>query len=200
MPSIFPERIETERLRLERLSRETVDPFELYRISADDEGIERVTKYLPWSPHQTVDETWEFVEQCERQWQDRESATYVVRPREDEDGANEIAGLASLGPSWERRTAGLGIWLRKRFWGRGYSGERAEALIEVVFDQLDLEMVEVTHRTGNDRSRRAIEKYVDAHGGRHEGRLRNWTVVDGDPVDHRRYTIAVEEYRNATDE
>lgn len=200
MPTICPERIETDRLHLERLSQETVDPYELYRISSSDEAIEQVTEYLSWSPHNTVNETLEFVEQCEQHWQDSESATYVIQPREGEDGAGEIAGLTSLGFSWERRTAGLGIWLRKRFWGRGYSGERAAALIEMAFGRLDLEIVEVTHRVGNEPSRRAIEKYVEAHGGRHEGRLRNWAAVDGKPFDHHRYTITREEYQQATTE
>ena len=196
MQSIFPKRIETDRLRLERLSRETVDVFELYRICSSDEGIDQVTSYLPWDPHDTVKETGEFVEDCEETWDDEEGATYVVRPREGEDGAGEIAGLAGLGTKWEHRTANLGIWLRKRFWGRGYSGERARALIEVAFDRLDLELVAVTHQAGNEQSRRAIEKYVEALGGRHEGRLRNRGVHGGEPVDLHRYTISREEYRD----
>lgn len=195
MPAIFPDHIETDRLRLEPLRRETVDVFELYRICSADDGIEAVTKYLPWQPHRTVDETVEFVERCEQQWSDHEGVTYVIRPREGEDGAGELAGLTSLGCEWDRLTAGLGLWLRKRFWGRDYSGDRAAALIEVAFERLDLEVVAVTHQVGNDQSRRAIEKYVEAHGGRQEGRLRNWALRDGEPVDEVRYTISREEYQ-----
>jgi len=53
--------------------------------------------------------------------------------------AGEIAGFGGFSVDWEKRTAVLGTWLRKRFWGRGYSGERAAALVEVAFENLDLD-------------------------------------------------------------
>lgn len=196
---IFPERIETDRLHLDRLSMENVDPFELYRVCSADDGIEQVTQYVPWSPHETVAETVEFVERCERAWEDRESATYLLRPRRGEDGAGEIAGATGLAIAWERKAATLGIWLRRQFWGRGYSGERAAALLEVAFERLDLEVVVVSLQVGNERSRRAVEKYVSTYGGRHEGLLRNVAVDDGGPIDQHRYTIAREEYRAAVE-
>jgi RimJ/RimL family protein N-acetyltransferase len=89
------------------------------------------------------------------------------------------------------------MWLRKPFWGRGYSGERAAALMELAFERLDLELVAVTHLVGNEKSRRAIEKYVEAHDGRHEGRLRNRDATGEDPRDLHRYTVSAEEYRDS---
>jgi ribosomal-protein-alanine N-acetyltransferase len=198
---MFPERIETDRLVLERLCHETLDVFEFYRVCSDADGTEamtEVTRYMPWDPHKTVNESKEFIDRCENQWDDGEAATYVIRPREGEDGAGAFAGNAGLSIDWDRRTATLGTWLRKRFWGRGYSGERAAALMEVAFERLDLEVVAVTHHADNDRSRRAIEKYVDAHDGRCEGRLRNWVPYGEEVADEYRYTITHEEYRAAT--
>lgn len=94
---------------------------------------------------------------------------------------------------WNRRTATLGTWLRKPFWGQGYSGERAARMLELAFDRLDLELVAVTHDPENDNSRRAIEKYVDRFGGRKEGRIRNDVVIDGQPHESIRYSIARKE-------
>ncbi|MFB6120116.1 MAG: GNAT family N-acetyltransferase [Halobacteriaceae archaeon] len=193
---MFPETIETERLRLRRLHPRTVDLFEFYDICASDPGIEDVTEHMPWSPHETVQETREFLRTAKRQWDEGEAAQFVIRPREGEDGAGDIAGATALALDWDQRLATLGIWLRKRFWGRGYSGERADALLAVAFDRLDLDVVAVTHLDGNERSRRAIEKYVERHGGRYEGHLRNSaTTQDGAVVDEHRYTISQAEYR-----
>ena len=125
---------------------------------------------------------------------DRKRATYVMRRREGEPGAGEIAGFTGLSCYWDRRTGRLGSWLRKRFWSRGYSGERAAALIELAFERLDLEVVAVTHNADNEKSRRAIEKYVEAHGRRCEGRLRNWLPYGEAVADEYRYTISREEY------
>jgi len=110
-------------------------------------------------PHETKKETLEFLERGRERWEDNEAASYVIRPREGEDGAGEIAGFGGFSVDWEKRTAVLGTWLRKRFWGRGYSGERAAALVEVAFENLDLDLVAVSHLPENAQSQRAIEKY-----------------------------------------
>lgn len=199
MSALFPERIETDRLELVAAGPDAVDVHELYRICAADDGIEAVTEYVTWEPHPHPKETQEFLEFAAEQRAEGESAQYAVRPREGEDGAGEIAGLTALTPDWERDLGELGIWLRRRFWGRGYAGERAAELLRVAFERLDLSVVAVSHLEGNERSRRAVERYVAAHGGRHEGHLRNArTAADGTPVDVLRYTVSRAEYRDAT--
>jgi RimJ/RimL family protein N-acetyltransferase len=128
-----------------------------------------------------------------------EGTDYLIRPRDGEDGAGEVAGATALSADWETRTAELGIWLRKRFWGRGYSGERARALMEVAFERLDLSAVVVTVHSGNEKSMRAVERYVEAHGGHHEGLLRNFhTDRDDEPADVHRFSVTDEEYERAT--
>ncbi|SFG44122.1 Acetyltransferase (GNAT) domain-containing protein [Halopelagius inordinatus] len=85
----------------------------------------------------------------------------------------ERAGMCGLTCEWDRDRGELGIWLRKRFWGRGYSGERTRALMHLAFERLDLGPVAVGVAAENDRSRRAVEKYIDAAGGRFEGVVRH---------------------------
>ena len=114
---------------------------------------------------------------------------------EPRDGAGEIAGSACLVVDWETRTATPGIWLRKRFWGRGYSAERARALVALAFGRLDLDLVAVPVEDGNETSRRAVAQYVEALGGQYDGVVRNSTVrPDGRIVDHHRYTITRDQY------
>jgi RimJ/RimL family protein N-acetyltransferase len=196
---LFPDRIETERLVLEPFTTENVDLLAYYRhVSRDNPNIEEITEHLSWDPHETPKESLEFLKSQEEARAEGEDATYVVRPKEGEDGAGEFAGMAGLHPDWDRRTATLGTWLRKPFWGRGYSGERAAALMEVAFERLGLEVVTVTHEAGNEKSRRAIRKYVEAHGGQHEGLLRNGAPGSDGPVDLHRYTVTREQWSEAT--
>lgn len=194
MSDLFPETIRTDRLRLERLESESVDVLDLYAICSADPGIEDVTQYVTWEPHETPKETQEFLEHVEAQREAHDGCTYRIVPRESEDDAGEFAGLAGFEVDWETRSMEPGIWLRKRFWGRGYSGERAAAFMHVAFDRLDLELVSVTAHVDNERSNRAVETYVSAHGGRREGVLRNFHAFDGEPVDCYRYTVAREEW------
>ncbi|HKL28167.1 MAG TPA: GNAT family protein [Natrialbaceae archaeon] len=192
---LFPETIETERLRLERLDRSTSVLEQYDYVNVEAPNVDEITEYMTWSPHETPNETREFLEGVTEGWENGERAEYAVLPREGEPRAGEYAGSAGIGIDWDRRTATLGMWLRKPFWGRGYSGERAAALMHLAFDRLDLEMVAVTHQVGNEKSRRAIEKYVDRFGGRREGRFRNFEPhLDGGAVDSVRYTVSREEW------
>lgn len=203
---MFPERIETDRLHLERLCYDNVDLFDLYESASRHEpDIDEVTEYLSWNMHENPKDTKNYVDAMEEKWEDDEVAAYVLRTKEGAPpvgarvGPGDIAGTSGLTIDWDRRTATLGLWLRKPFWGYGYSGERAAAMMELAFDRLDLELVAITHQTGNEKSKRAIEKYVEAHGGQYDGLLRNWAVdTDGEPIDQRRYTVTREQYREAT--
>lgn len=198
--AFFPEHLETERLELEAMTTETLDPLTLYEHSSHREPeIEEVTRYLTWEPHETPKESRDFLDHVTEAREAGEKASYVVRPKAGEDGAGEFAGLTGLGVDWDRRMGTLGMWLRKPFWGRGYSGERASELMRVAFERLDLDVVAVECDVDNEKSRRAIEKYVDTHGGRQEGTLRNWTDHGDGPTTVHRYSVTSEEYRDATE-
>lgn len=191
---MFPTRIETERLVLERLSRDRIDRQALHEVYAAGARNEPVFEYWDHPPHATLYDTETFLAEAERLWDERSAAKYAIRPKDGEDGAGEIAGTARLCPDWETRSARLGILLARPFWGRGYAGERADALLSVAFERLGLELVVAVHAAGNERSRRAILKYVERHGGTHEGRLRNWLALPGGVMDAHRYSISRAEY------
>lgn len=192
--SLFPTELESERLRYERLHPDDFDPLELYdHVRSGAPDVDELTEYLSWDPYNHPKDAFDWVERCGANFESRDDATYVLRPK-DGERADELAGLAGLHPDWDRRLATMGTWLRTPFWGRGYSGERAGRFLELAFDRLDLEVVTVTHDPENDNSRRAIEKYVERFGGRTEGRLRNDVVVNGEPRDSVRYSITCEEW------
>lgn len=195
---MFPERIETDRLLLEQLTMDHL--FDLYEhVRTGAPNIDEITEYVTWSPHASLKETHEFIEGCENNWENGEGASYVIRPREEEPLTSEIGGMTGLNIDWDRRTGTFGLWLRKPLWGRGYSGERAAALMDLAFPRLDLNLVAVSHHPENEQSGRAVRKYVEGHGGRREGHLRNTIVFQDDTVhDEVRYSVTQEEYREAT--
>ncbi|WP_135824281.1 GNAT family N-acetyltransferase [Halorussus ruber] len=194
---MFPERIDTDRLLLERLCHENVDSLALYDCFAAGVADEEVFEYVPQEPWQTPKEAHDRIEDAEEGWRDGTAAEYVVRPKDGEERAGEIAGTAHLHCEWERRTGRLGLVLCKPFWGRGYSGERAAALLELAFDRLDLELVTAGYNEGNEKSERAIEKYVERFGGQYDGVLRNWVPMGDEVDDLHRYTVTREQWKQA---
>ena len=199
---LFPRKIETASLDLQQLCRENVDLVDYYELCSHHEpSIGEVTEYLPWDPHETVKQTADYLDELEAEWDDGTRAEYVMRPKEGEPGAGEIAGSGGLIIDWETRTGKPAIWLRKRFWGNGYSGERANAMFELAFEGLDLDLIAVPVQDGNARSRKAVEKYISLHGGQYDGIIRNSTSrPDGTIIDHHRYTVTQEQYRESTRE
>ncbi len=191
---LFPAEMASERLRYERLEPETFDPFELYEyVRTGAPHIEEITEYVTWEPYAHPKAAFDWVEECGEDAEAGEGVTYVLRPK-DGERAGELAGLAGLGVDWDKRLAVPGMWLRKPFWGQGFSGERAGRFLELAFDRLDLEVVAVTHDPENEESARAIQKYVERFGGQKEGLLRNDIVIDGEPRDSVRYSISRSEW------
>jgi RimJ/RimL family protein N-acetyltransferase len=198
---MFPVQIRTDRLRLTRLTRDVLPPLEAYRHFARSDTVEEETRFVSWDPHETPKESEEFVAQCERAWEAGEGAVYAVFPRQGERGTGEFAGTAGMHFEWDRDVAELGVWLRKPFWGRGYSAERAAALIDVAFGDLDVSLIRVAVDPENEQSVRAVEKYVERAGGRCEGTFRNAEVdVDGDPMTVDRYSVSRSEWLDSSGE
>lgn len=195
--ALFPRELRTERLCLRAATPETVDPLALYRhCSRDAPGIDDLTRYLTWDPHETPKATHDFLMNCETAFAEGEAANYVVSPRE---APEEVAGMTSLRPNWEHDRAEMGLWLRPPHQGNGYAAERARALARVAFDRLDCGTLAVTVNVDNEPSLRAVRDYMDDLGGREEGTLRAFMRYEGgEVVDVVRFSVTQSEWAEAT--
>jgi len=93
---VFPETIETDRLRLAPRRPENVDLDACYRVCSSDPEIDEVAEHVTWDPHETKKETREFLERGRERWEEGEAASCVIRPRGGEDGAGYLP-LAAIG-------------------------------------------------------------------------------------------------------
>ena len=94
---LFPEVIETERLRLERLDESLTVMDQYDHVKAGAPHIDEVTEHMTWDPHETPDETRAFLEGVTEGWENGERAEYAVVPRDGEPRAGEHAGSAGIG-------------------------------------------------------------------------------------------------------
>lgn len=85
----------------------------------------------------------------------------------------------------------IGYELAREYWGKGYMPEALCAMIEWAFEKKKLDVLAIGHFTGNDRSRRVIEKC----GFQYEGTiLRAFQRYDGKEFDEVCYSILREDY------
>ena len=188
---MYPETIETESLVLNQLSEKYVDVFELYDLFTERrEDATNVFEHVPQEPYTSIKDARDHLQAAEVAWNNGDAAQYAVYTSEA-----DLVGYTGLFFEWDRRTARLGFILDMAYWGRGYAGECGSALTELAFERLDLDVVAVGHEEGNERSKRAIEKFIDAVGGQYDGVLRNWMPVGHEIADHHRYTVTRAQYR-----
>ena len=120
--------------------------FEAFSSDAD------VTRYLRWSPHQSLTEAeMAMVRRLER-LHDRSELSWVVFLR----AAGTVAGIVSLWPA--ARAAELGFAFSRSVWGQGLSSEAAGAVLGWAFDRLGVERVWASCDIENRASMRVLEK------------------------------------------
>jgi ribosomal-protein-serine acetyltransferase len=62
------------------------------------------------------------------------------------------------GVDWKARQCETGFWVRKSAQGRGFATESTNALLRYAFGALGMRRVGITHSSGNEASRRVVEK------------------------------------------
>jgi RimJ/RimL family protein N-acetyltransferase len=157
----MPERIETERLILRKPSLE--DAPAIFAGWAQDK---EVTRYLTWRPHQTIEQTEQFIQSCLDAWMHEARFPYMITLKESDD----VVGM--IDPRIEGHKVGIGYVAARACWGKGYVPEATGAIIGWVFQQSSIDRVYATTDVENLASQRVLEKV----GMQCEGILRKYIV------------------------
>ncbi|HSA99948.1 MAG TPA: GNAT family N-acetyltransferase [Anaerolineales bacterium] len=155
----MPERIETQRLVLRKPSMD--DALTIFHGWAQDQ---EVTRYLTWRPHERVEQTQEFVQDCLAAWEHGTRFPYMLTLKE----TGEVIGM--IDPHIEGAKVGIGYGAARAHWGKGYMPEAVRALIDWALQQPAIYRVYATTDVENIASRRVLEKV----GMQCEGILRKY--------------------------
>ena len=159
MDKIGTKRIETERLSLRRFTVEDADA--MYRNWASDP---LVTKYLTWPPHATVEDTRALLADWVTKYDDCAYFNWAIERK----GVGLIGSIGVVSLSEEIGAAELGYCIGVPWWGEGLMTEAVKALLDFLFDEVDVNRVTAKHDVENPRSGRVMTK-----AGMHlEGTLR----------------------------
>ena len=156
--------IETERLILRRFTIE--DAEEMYRNWASDP---EVTEYLTWPPHADVEVTKAVLTDWIQKYEDPLSYKWGIVVKE----SGELIGDISAKSIDKVNTANLGWCIGKKWWGKGYMPEAAEAVKAFLFDEVGFERLEAIHDADNPKSGRVMQKIGMVKEGVHRKRGRN---------------------------
>lgn len=196
LASPFPEWIQTDRLWMERLSGDTAPLRELQQ-AFDENNVDDGHFTLEEGFGNTYQDVFELVEYSDSAWESGEDAYYLMYAGQNSE-TGDFVGLATIEHvKFDKRRVELGIWLREEHWGEGYSQERAEAVLEVLFNHLSFEVADILVIPENVNSVRAVSKYIPEFGGSFDGRSRNATFdQNGAVYDVYRWSVSADEFND----
>ena len=200
----FPNIIKTDRLTLKGPINNHVKLQEMFDFHTG-EHAQKMCKPLNIKPYKTVEDARQKYEKYVSEWKDGSAAYYAIFENDRSDGyQTPFCGFAFGDFNWDNQKAYIGIWLHPTVWGNSYSAERAEALLEMIYNSpvgTGIEVVEVFFEPSNEKSESAVEKYINKLGGEFRGLDKNKINLKGreSPMDMKVYQITRDNYHNSKD-
>jgi Acetyltransferases, including N-acetylases of ribosomal proteins len=155
----IPERLETDRLLLQRLRYEDADEI-FYTYASKPEA----TKYVSWPTHQSIKDTRSFLKYAVPAWSKGTEYTFSIRIR----SSNRFVGTAGF--LHDDGKIQYGYALGPLHWGNGFATEVGQKIMEILKAQTDL------HRIGSfvDVENIASIKVLKKIGMKEEAVLTKW--------------------------
>ena len=174
-------KIETERLILRKIIFEDAqDIFEYAQVP-------EVTEFLVWDPHQTIQDSIDFIKFAEEKYASDEWIILGIELRENK----KLIGTIDLrGWNGVSRCAETGYVISKEYWNKGIITEALQAVIKFSFEELQLNRLEAHCEEENVGSWRVMEKC----GMKYEGTLREKVFVKDRYRSMKMYSILKSEY------
>ena len=173
--------LETRRLLLRKITLD--DAPAVFAYASDPQ----VPVYMPWQPHQSIAETYEYLAHVIGRYQQGWPSPWGIVFKDDA----RLIGTCGYG-SWEpeHRRAEIGYVLHREYWGRGYMSEAVRAIIDFGFRRMALNRIEARCEVPNIGSARVMEKV----GMAFEGVLREQMYEKGRFRDMKMYAILRREW------
>ncbi len=156
-----PEFIETGRLSLRQAVQ--ADAETIFESYAQD--IE-VARYMTWKPHDSVEDTREFLRRCEQVWASGMTFPWAICLK----SSGDLIGMIEVGINGQSAAMGYGI--ARPHWGHGYTTEAARAVIDWCLSQPPIYRVWAICDVDNPASARVMAKA----GMEYEGVLKKFCV------------------------
>jgi len=160
-----PPRIETRRLLLCGLR---LSDAPRIRLLAGDRSAASTTLLIPHPYEKGMAEQW-IKAQRERQRKGRE-VTFAIGLRSQK----LLIGVIGLSLNAHHARGGLGYWIGKPYWNRGYATEAAQAVLRYGFETLRLHRVYAFHFRRNPASGRVLRKLGMTHEATLRQHIRKW--------------------------
>ncbi len=149
--SIFknPPTLETERLYLKKITKDSLNDVYEYRSDAE------VSRYLLWRPDETPETTERYLQYVEKLYENCKFFDFGIYLKENGKMIGTV-GFTTI--NLHKNTASVGYVLNSKYWGQGIAKEALEKIIEFGFEILEFDTLYAKFIEENSRSKRVLEK------------------------------------------
>lgn len=156
------QRLESKRLVLRRYTQADADA--MYKNWASDS---EVTRFLMWKPHQSPLESQSITDDWVKQYSDEKYYHWAIVLKEN--GDEPIGDIAVVNMNEEISTMHIGYCIGKTWWHQGITSEALKAVMDFLFENVDVNRIESRHDPRNPNSGKVMQKC----GMKYEGTLRS---------------------------
>ncbi len=154
------QRLETGRLILRRYI--NADAAAMYKNWASDQ---EVTRFLTWPTHPNQEVSGRVIEDWVNQYSDDSYYHWAVVLKDN--GEEPIGDIAVVSLKENVSMAHVGYCIGRNWWHQGITSEALKAVMEFLFDVVDVNRIEARHDPRNPNSGKVMEKC----GMKYEGTL-----------------------------
>ncbi|MCL4361245.1 GNAT family N-acetyltransferase [Candidatus Dependentiae bacterium] len=133
----------------------TSDAKDIFEYAKDFQ----ITKFVPWYPHKTIDDTNQFVNKIIKGYEEKKSGPWAIVYKAN----NKVIGTIGFDQNRKREnisesSVNFGYCLSRAYWGQGLIVEASLITIEYLFNSTDIIEVRAFVQVGNKQSERVLEK------------------------------------------
>lgn len=187
----FIETFETATLKGERVTltgmRETASgPSSAENIfETIDRSREFLTEHLPWVPETDIFDIKKRIRSWVLNERFGQGGCWLIFKNSPEHPEGLFAGCIMMEFNLRNRSATLSYWLAKPFTGQGLMTESVQLITKYAFNRLKLNRLELLVAVHNGKSAAVARRC----GFMEEGICRDFELINGKFVDHRRYSL-----------
>ena len=154
-------RLETERLILRKFVME--DSVAMYKNWASDE---EVTRYLTWPTHPNPEISKSVIKDWITSYSDENYYQWAIVLKDKEE---PIGSISVVHMNEAASKVHIGYCIGKTWWHRGITSEALKAVMDFLFEEVDVNRIEARHDPQNPNSGKVMKKC----GMKYEGTLRS---------------------------
>ncbi|MDW7739320.1 MAG: GNAT family N-acetyltransferase [Bacillota bacterium] len=147
----------------------------------------KVSKYLTWDRHKSIDESIEYIRKALDRYEKDEAGEWAVILRDINKMIGAI-GFVQLDP--HNFCGTIGYVIGSKYWGKGLMTEAVRKLIDFAFSEMGLNRIEAYHAIDNEASGRVMQKA----GMSFEGVLRQKMFAKEKFWDVREYAVIKDDW------